>query len=73
MKNWLLALFSALVLLGVGIGRALARADTAPRTCGSQLNSAGTLGSVEPPVPSPLGSPLCAMKPSITRWNCSPS
>jgi hypothetical protein len=24
-----------------------------------------------PPVPSPLGSPVCTMKPLITRWNSS--
>jgi len=27
----------------------------------------------EPPVPSPLRSPVCAMKPAITRWNTMPS
>lgn len=24
-----------------------------------------------PPVPSPLGSPVCSMKPLMTRWNSS--
>ena len=26
-----------------------------------------------PPLPSPLGSPPCAIKPSTTRWNVRPS
>ena len=26
----------------------------------------------EPPVPVPLGSPVCAMKPSMTRWKTMP-
>ena len=29
-------------------------------------------GSGEPPVPVPVGSPVCAMKPSITRWKITP-
>ncbi len=37
-----------------------------PRTCGSSLNSAGIF-LPEPPEPVPVGSPPCAMKPSITR------
>src|SRR5580698_9517896 len=43
--------------------------DTVPRTCGSLLNSAFTFGYFDPPVPVPCGQPVCAMKPSITRWN----
>jgi len=26
----------------------------------------------EPPIPVPVGSPVCAMKPSITRWKTRP-
>ena len=59
MKNWLLALF------GFGV-RAI---EAVPRTCGSSLNSALRLGWSEPLVPVPVGSPPCAMKPGITRWN----
>ena len=47
--------------------------DTAPRTCGRELNSAGRSGSSEPPWPVPVGSPVCPMKPSITRWKTMPS
>ncbi len=36
-------------------------------------NSAGMSGRSEPPVPLPFGSPVWAMKPSITRWNFRPS
>ena len=32
------------------------------------LNSAGTLGRLEPPEPVPVGSPVCAMNPGMTRW-----
>src|SRR6478735_329935 len=51
----------------------LARAiDTVPRTWGSRLNSALSFFP-DPPVPVPCGHPVCAMKPSITRWNTMPS
>ena len=56
MKNWLSALSGSEV-------RAIA---TAPRANGSGENSAFK-GCPEPPVPVPVGSPVCAMKPSITR------
>ena len=62
MKNWLCALLGSLV-------RAI---DTVPRTCGSLLNSAGSLSPM-PPMPVPCGSPVWAMKPSITRWKTMPS
>ena len=42
--------------------------DTAPRVCGSVLNSALSFWP-EPPLPVPVGSPVWAMKPSMTRWN----
>ena len=47
-------------------------ADDAPGEMG-RLNSAGRLGRVEPPVPVPVGSPVCAMNPGMTRWNTMPS
>jgi len=58
MKNWLLALSGFWE-------RAM---PTAPRVKDSlSLNSAGTSGSFEPPMPVPVGSPVCAMKRSMTR------
>ncbi len=48
-------------------------APTVPRSNGTEENSAGTSGSLEPPRPVPVGSPVWAMKPSITRWNTTPS
>jgi len=63
MKNWLLALSSL-------CARAI---DTVPRKCGVGLNSAFRSGSCEPPCPVAVGSPVCAMNPSITRWNLTPS
>ena len=62
MKNWLSALFGS-------EARAIERV---PRTCFSLENSARSSWP-EPPVPVPVGSPVCAMKPSITRWNITPS
>ena len=60
MKNWLFAEFGSLA-------RAM---PTTPRLNGTLLNSAGRFGYFEPPVPSPRApSPVCAMKPAITRWN----
>ena len=56
MKNWLSALFGSWA-------RAI---ETVPRTCFSFENSALSL-LPEPPVPVPVGSPVCAMNPSITR------
>src|SRR5690348_8758660 len=47
--------------------------EQVPRTCGSELNSALRFGYFEPPVPVPFGHPVCAMKPSITRWKTIPS
>src|SRR4029078_13412762 len=47
MKNWLLA------LLGFD-ERAI---EQIPRTCGSALNSAGRVGSLEPPGPGAFGRP----------------
>ena len=44
-----------------------------PRLKGVWLNSAGMFGRSEPPVPLPLGSPVWAMKPAMTRWNTMPS
>ena len=53
--------------LAVGAVRVGARAiETVPRTCFSFENSALSL-LPEPPVPVPVGSPVCAMKPSMTR------
>jgi hypothetical protein len=46
--------------------------DTAPLVCGSVLNSALSFWP-EPPVPVPVGSPVWAMNPSMTRWNTVPS
>src|SRR5476651_406361 len=62
MKNWLRALPGSLE-------RAI---DVTPRPCGSLLNSAGRRSPM-PPMPLPSGSPVWAMKPSITRWNTTPS
>jgi len=31
------------------------------------------VGSWEPPAPVPVGSPVCAMNPGMTRWNSTPS
>src|SRR5664280_1228608 len=62
MKNW----------LSPESGLAARAIDTVPRTCGSLLNSALSFWP-EPPVPVPCGQPVCAMKPSITRWNTMPS
>jgi len=53
MKNWLLAL----------LGLLLRAIETVPRTCFSAVNSAFKSGRCEPPVPVPVGSPVCAMKP----------
>src|SRR6185437_13910953 len=44
-----------------------------PRLKWVWLNSAGRLGSLEPPPPVPVGSPVWAMKPGMTRWKVSPS
>ena len=63
MKNWLLALPGS-------CARAMPQT---PRTKCRWLNSGGIFGSLLPPVPVPVGSPPCAMKPSITRWNGVPS
>ncbi len=63
MKNWLFALFGF-------CARAI---EQTPRTCGSALNSCGRSGSLLPPMPVPVGSPPCAMKPGITRWKTTPS
>src|SRR3546814_18427420 len=62
MKNWLLAEFGFDV-------RAM---EQTPRTCGSAENSAFRSGFSDPPMPVPVGSPPCAMKPSITRGNKTP-
>src|SRR3954447_13122383 len=43
---------------------------TMPRLNGTLENSAFRFGYFEPPVPLKfLPSPVCAMKPSMTRWN----
>ena len=47
--------------------------EQVPRTWLMLENSAFRSGSCEPPCPVALGSPVCAMKPSITRWNLIPS
>ena len=44
-----------------------------PRLKWVALNSAGRFGRLEPPVPVPVGSPVWAMKPGMTRWNTMPS
>ena len=62
MKNWESALSGS-------EARAM---PTVPRRNGSFENSALRL-TPEPPVPSPRGSPVWAMKPPITRWKVSPS
>src|ERR1700754_1689004 len=62
MKNW----------LSPESGLAARAIDVVPRTCGSLLNSALSF-LPEPPVPVPCGHPVCAMKPSMTRWNTMPS
>ena len=60
MKNWLLAEFGSDV-------RAM---PTIPRVNGTLENSAFSSGYFEPPVPLPYWpSPVCAMKPAMTRWN----
>ena len=46
--------------LGTNLG------ETEPRLCGSLENSALSVSPM-PPVPVPVGSPVWAMKPSITR------
>src|SRR5580698_1351954 len=63
MKNWELA----------ESGLCARAIETVPRTCGSALNSALRFGYFDPPVPVPLGQPVCAMNPSITRWKTMPS
>ena len=62
MKNWLSALLTS-------EERAI---ETVPRTCFTAENSASSR-LPEPPVPVPVGSPPCAMKFGITRWNGVPS
>ena len=62
MKNWLSPVS----------GLAARAIEVVPRTCGSLLNSAFSFWP-EPPVPVPFGHPVCAMKPSMTRWNTMPS
>src|SRR5438552_945120 len=57
MKNWLLA----------ELGSCALAMPTVPRAKWALENSACILGSFDPPVPVPVGSPVCAMKPSITR------
>ena len=43
---------------------------TMPRVNGTLENSCFRFGYFEPPVPLKFWpSPVCAMKPSITRWN----
>ena len=60
MKNWELAEFGSLA-------RAM---PTMPRLNGVCENSAARFGYFDLPVPSKFcPSPVCAMKPSITRWN----
>ena len=54
-------------------GKLVRAIEQVPRTCGSALNSALRSGSSEPPEPVPVGSPVWAMKPSMTRWNGTPS
>src|SRR3982074_796186 len=68
-----------LAVAGIRAGGRRHRSGGAPRaievvrrTCGSLLNSAFSF-LPEPPVPVPCGQPVCAMKPSITRWNTMPS
>src|SRR5215467_558082 len=62
MKNWLFALF----------GLAERAIEHVPRTCFSPENSALRSPRSDPPVPVPVGSPVCAMNPGITRWNTTP-
>ena len=63
MKNWLFA----------ESGFDVRAIDAVPRRCGSTLNSAFRSGFFDPPLPVPVGSPPCAMKPGMTRWNTVPS
>ena len=44
-----------------------------PRKNFSLENSAGMFGRSDLPMPVPVGSPVWAMKPSMTRWNTIPS
>ena len=46
---------------------------TVPRLKGVGVNSAGRFGRSDSPVPVPVGSPVWAMKPSMTRWKTMPS
>src|SRR3954464_3221644 len=46
---------------------------TVPRLNGVFENSALIFGRSDLPVPVPVGSPVCAIKPSITRWKTIPS
>ena len=41
---------------------------TTPRANGVSVNSAGKVGQLRAARPVPVGSPVWAMKPSITRW-----
>src|SRR6202043_2899430 len=60
-KNWELAVST------LAPRRAM---PTMPRLNGTLENSAFKLGYFDPPVPLKFWpSPVCAMKPSITRWN----
>ena len=75
MKNWLLA----------ESGFCERAMEQTPRTCGSLENSCFRFGFLEPPMPARPGlkfgelvlpfstSPPWAMKPSMTRWNTTPS
>src|SRR5690606_36987753 len=63
MKNWELAEFGFWE-------RAI---EQVPRTWLMFENSAFRSGLSEPPMPVPVGSPACAMKPSITRWKTMPA
>ena len=45
---------------------------TEPRLNGSCENSAGRFGRSDLPVPVPVGSPVWAMKPGMTRWKTTP-
>ena len=47
--------------------------EQVPRLWCSALNSCLRFGYFEPPVPVPWGQPVCAMKPSMTRWKTMPS
>ena len=68
MKNWLLALLGSWARAMEMVPRVWEMGLSQPLA----LNSPGMVSS-EPPVPLPLGSPPCIIKPSMIRWKVRPS